>query len=212
MVDVKTPRRYDASRRQAQARRTQDAILRAARRELLDRGYAGTTVARIAAEAGTSVETVYKAFGGKAGLVRALWERGLAGTGDVPAPERSDQLAASADDPVELLRSWGRFVVELAPEAAPIMLLVRAASHSDPEMAALLADADEQRRKRMLDNARRLRDRGWLRPGIGISTAADILWTYSSTELYELLVLKSGWSLPRYGRFLTDAMTAALLP
>ena len=92
------------------------------------------------------------------------------------------------------------------------MLLIRAAAASDPEMADLLAEADEQRRTRMRHNARRLRRRGWLRPGITLAQATDILWTYSSTELYDLLVIKSGWPINRYGQFVGDALTAALLP
>jgi hypothetical protein len=39
-----------------------------------------------------------------------------------------------------------------------------------------------------------------------------VLWTYSSPELYELLVIRRGWSVERYGRFIADSMIAALLP
>jgi AcrR family transcriptional regulator len=212
MVEVKTKRRYDASRRRAQAARTRSTILDIARREFLDHGYATTTVASIAAEAGTSVETVYKAFGGKSGLVRALWERGLDGRGPIPAPERSDLLSSTENDPVRVLRGWGSFTTEVAPELAPILMLVRGAAATDPEMAALLADAEAQHRTRMRHNARRLQRRGWLRPGIGLTQATDILWAYSSTELYELLVVKSGWPIKRYGDFIGDALIAALLP
>jgi hypothetical protein len=63
----------------------------------------------------------------------------------------------------------------------------------------------------MRHNARPQR-RGWLRPGITLAQAADILWTYSSAELYDLLVIKSGWPIKRYGQFVGDALTAALLP
>ena len=42
--------------------------------------------------------------------------------------------------------------------------------------------------------------------------ARDLLWTYNSPELYELLVLQRGWTPQRYGRWLADALTAALLP
>ncbi len=212
MANVKGARRYDASRRREQAERTREAVLTAARRLLLADGYAATTVARIAADAGTSVDTVYKGFGGKSGIVRALWEQGLAGRGAVPAPVRSDALSSSESDPINVLRGWGRFVVELAPEGSPILLLIRAAAVSDPEMAALLAEAEAQRRTRMRHNARRLQRRGWLRPGVTLAQATDVLWTYSSHELYELLVMKSGWSVSRYGEFVTDAMIAALLP
>lgn len=212
MVEVKTKRRYDGSRRRAQAAQTQRKILHVARRQLLEHGYAATTVARIAAEAGTSSETVYKAFGGKSGLVRALWERGLGGRGTVPAPERSDLLSSTETDPVQVLRGWGRFTTEVAPELAPILLLVRGAAATDPAMAALLAEAEAQRRTRMRHNARRLQQRGWLRRGIGLAQATDILWTYSSAELYDLLVVKSGWPAKRYGEFVGNALIAALLP
>jgi AcrR family transcriptional regulator len=212
VVEVKSKRRYDASRRQAQAARTRRAILDVARREFLEHGYAATTVARIAAEAGTSVETVYKAFGGKSGMVRALWERGLGGRGPVPAPERSDLMSSTETDPARVLREWGRFGTEIAPELAPVLLLVRGAAATDPEMALLLADVEAQHRRRMRLNARRLQRRGWLRPGIGLNRAADILCLYSSSELYEQLVIKSGWPIKRYGEFIGDAMIAALLP
>ena len=59
--------------------------------------------------------------------------------------------------------------------------------------------------------ARRLRDKGYLRPGITLAHAADVLWTYSSAELYELLVIRRGWSSKTYGLFVADAMIKALL-
>ncbi len=210
-MEVKTKRHYDASRRRAQAARTQSTILDVARRQFFENGYAATTVTRVAAEADTSVETVYKAFGGKSGLVRALWERGLDGRFAVPAPERSDLMSSTQTDAVSVLRGWGAFTTELAPEVAPVMLLVRGAAATDPDMAALLAEAEGQRRTRMRRNARLLQQRSWLRPGIGLAQATDILWTYSSPELYDLLVLKSGWPVKRYGEFIGNALIDALL-
>jgi AcrR family transcriptional regulator len=166
----------------------------------------------IAADAGTSVDTIYKAFGGKAGLVRTLWRQALEGEEPTPAPTRSDQLSQTETDPVRVLHGWGRFTTELAPRAAPILLLVKAAAATDSDMALLLADSEQQRRTRMRHNARRLQRRGWLRAGVTLAQATDILWTYSSAELYDLLVLRSGWPVERYGAFIGDALVAALLP
>ena len=187
-------------------------MLGAARQRLLDHGYADTTVAMIAADAGTSVDTIYKAFGGKAGLVRTLWRQALEGEEPTPAPTRSDQLSQTETDPVRVLHGWGRFTTELAPRAAPILLLVKAAAATDSDMALLLADSEQQRRTPMRHNARRLQRRGWLRAGVTLAQATDILWTYSSAELYDLLVLRSGWPVERYGAFIGDALVAALLP
>ena len=52
---------------------------------------------------------------------------------------------------------------------------------------------------------------GALRDDMTVEHAADIMWTYSSPELYELLVLTRGWPLDRYGEFIASAMIAALL-
>jgi AcrR family transcriptional regulator len=210
-MTVKAKRQYDSSRRREQAERTRAMILDIAHCQFTERGYAATTVPCIAKQAGTSVETVYKAFGGKAGLVRALWERSLAGRGPVPAPVRSDALSSTATDPVTVLKGWGRFTAELSPSGAPIVLLIRGAAATDADMAALLVEVEDQRRQRMRHNARRLKKRGWLRPGMSVNRATDIMWTYSSAELYDLLVLRSGWSARSYGDFVGDALVAALL-
>ena len=59
--------------------------------------------------------------------------------------------------------------------------------------------------------------RGHLRPGITLAEAADIMWTYSSPGLYELLVTGRGWpperygQFKRYGQFIGQALVAALL-
>ena len=65
-------RRYDGSGRRARALRTPDQIAEAAR-ELFERsGYAQTTIAGVARAAGVSPETIYKAFGSKGALLRAV--------------------------------------------------------------------------------------------------------------------------------------------
>lgn len=64
----------------------------------------------------------------------------------------------------------------------------------------------------MTVNARGLSDAGHLRPGITPAEAADILSTYSSPELYELLVISRRWPAGRYGQFIAHALITALLP
>jgi AcrR family transcriptional regulator len=209
---VKTRRKYVSETRRRQAERTRDRVVETARRLFLASGYAGTTIAAIAREARVSEETVFKAFGGKPGLVRAIWQRGLEGRGAVPAEARSDLIRSTATDPEAILDAWGRFVMELAPINAPIFLLARDAAASDPHIADLLREVDAARLERMTTNARGLLERGFVRPGIGLEEARDVLWTYSSLELYELLVMRRGWPIERYGRFVAAGMKAALLP
>jgi AcrR family transcriptional regulator len=212
MSPVKPRRRYDSARRAEQARQTRNAIIETARQLFLRDGFAGTTIAAIAAEARVSVETIYKAFAGKPGLVRAICDAALAGQGPVPAETRSDELQAREPDPRKIVRGWGELTAEVAPRIAPIMLLVRSAAAADLEMAGLLADIEAARLSRMTRNAQNLAAAGHLRHDITVEQAGEVMWTYSSPELYELLVVKRGWPAERYSAFIAEAMIAALLP
>lgn len=212
MSHVKPRRRYDSSRRQETARRNRQVVLDVAGRRFLRDGYAATTVAAIAEEAGVSAELVYKVFGGKGGLVRAIYERGLAGAGAVPAYQRSDEMRAQLTDPRAIMRAWGLLTAEVAATLTPIRLLLRAAATTDPDMATLLEQTEEERLERMRHHAEFLAERGYLRPDVTLAEATDVLWACSSSEFYELLVLQREWPLPRFAEFITDFMTTGLLP
>ena len=64
-MSIITKRKYDSSRRQAQARETRRLITEAARNLFFDRGYSGATIDAIAQTAGVAAETVYAIFGSK---------------------------------------------------------------------------------------------------------------------------------------------------
>ena len=94
----------------------------------------------------------------------------------------------------------------------PIILLARDAAVGDPEVAAVLDQISDARLDRMRVNARGLASAGHLRPAITVDQAADIMWAYSSPELYELLVLRRRWTAERYGQFIAQALINTLLP
>ena len=209
---VKARRRYDSSGRRERARQTRDQITDIAKEMFLADGYADTTVAAIAAAAHVSVETIYKGFAGKPGLVRAIIEKGLAGEGPVPAAQRSDHIRDTEPDPRRIVAAWGAFTAEIGPRVYPIFLLARDAAVGDPEVAATLEQLSAARLERMTVNACGLAKAGHLRPGITVEHAADIMWALTSDGLYELLVLRRGWTPERYGQFLAQTLTNTLLP
>ena len=208
---VKPRRRYDVSRRRQAALLAQSRILEVAEELFLRNGYAATTVAAVAVAAGVSVETIYKTFRGKPGLIRAIQRKGLEGTAVVPAPDRSDQISASDLGPRAILRHWADLTGEVMPQVAPIVLLVRAAAGSDPDMGELLAEINEQRLQRMRHNASRLAERGELRPGVTVEQARDIMVAYTAPELYEILVIRQHWPIARYTDFIYRGLAAELL-
>jgi AcrR family transcriptional regulator len=206
---VKRARTYDASGRQERARQQRAATLEAARELFLENGYTATTVESIASAAGVSAATIYKSYGGKAGLVRELCHRALAGAGPVPAEERSNALRAG-DDPREVVAGWGRLTAEVSPRVSPLLLLLRAAAQADPEAATLHDELDAARLARMADNARFLTAGGHLRAGVTARDARDVLWLCSSPELYDLLITRRRWSLAKFSGFVASTMSGAL--
>jgi AcrR family transcriptional regulator len=210
---VKPRRKYDSSRRQEQARRTRWAVLEAARQLFLERGFAATTMPAIASTAGVSVQTVYKAFGNKPRLAKAVFDVAMAGDDEpVPLLQRAS-LGRVRDerDPRTKLRLYGEFLAEVAPRHVPVQLVIRDAATSDPEARAVWAELQAERLKGMTLFARALHDDGHLRPEVSTNEARDLLWTYNSAEVFQLLVLDRGWSPKRYGRWAADALIAALV-
>lgn len=208
---VKPVRRYDSRGRQDRALRNRQRVLAVAEDLFLRKGYAATTVAEVATSAVVSVETIYKSFGGKPGMIRAIQRGGLAGTGPIPAPERSDVMSASDLGSTEVLRHWATLTTEVSPRVAPITLLVRSAAATDAEMATLLDEINTERLNRMRHNASRLAERGDLRMGLTIDRAAEVMFTYTAPELYEILVLRQGWPLLDYENFVYRGLVAELL-
>lgn len=191
---------------------TRASVVRAARRQFLSAGYGATTIGSIAAEAGVSTETIYKAFTNKPGLVRAIHEEALAGSGSVSAETRSDAMRDRVADPREVIRNWADFTSEVMPRVAPILLLVRSGASSAPALAALWDELEERRLGRMAQHAAHFARRGDLRPDITRDQARDILWAYTSPEFFERLVVHQEWPLGRYSEFVAEGITAALLP
>lgn len=206
----KSRRTYDAAGRKERARVQRETTLEHARRLFLDHGYVATSVESIAHAAGVSAATVYKTYGGKAGLVRELCERALAGEGPVPAMTRSDALR-SATDAHALIDGWGELAAEVSPQISPLLLLLRKAGETDRDAAILHTELDDARLSRMADNARYLAESMHLRAGITTDTVRDVLWLCTSPELYELLVLRRGWSTATFGEFVADTIAGALL-
>ncbi|MDQ4131861.1 MAG: TetR/AcrR family transcriptional regulator [Actinomycetota bacterium] len=211
--EVKPPRRYSSERRQEQARRTRRAVLDAARRRFLENGYAGTTIADVATDAGVSVETVYKAFGNKPGLVKAVFDVAVVGDDEpVPLMQREFVRRNMAEpDPRRKLRAYGDHVTEVLPRIGPIQLVVRDAARADPTAAAVWDQLQAERLTGMSAFASHLGEGGHLREGVSVAEARDVLWLHNSVEVWDLLVNHRGWSNRRYGRWVAQQLIAALL-
>jgi AcrR family transcriptional regulator len=205
-----TRRRYDASARRARAAARRGEVLDVARRRFLAAGFGATTVAAVAADAGVSVESVYKWFGSKAGLLEAVWHRSLAGSAPTPAEARSDAGSRAASDGRSIIRNWARLAAEVGAVGDPVYRLVERSAAGDPEVADLYARIERERAERMTHNAAYLVDGGYLRDDVTPEQARDVLLLY--TTFYERLVTDAGWTPEQLSAFVERGLTAHLLP
>lgn len=207
------PRAYDSTRRRARAAETRASVLTAARALFLDHGYVSTTVPAVAADAGVSVETVYKAFGNKAGLVKAVFDVALAGDDEpVPILQRAFVSQNMAEpDPRRKLIDYGELLVTIAPRANPILMVLREAAVVDSGAAEVWRTVQAERLQGMAAFASHLHHQGHLGEGISADHARDVLWTLNSVEVWDLLVRQRRWTDHRYGTWIGEQLIAALL-
>ena len=126
-------RSYDASRRREQARERRRAVVLVAR-ELFERdGFRATTIAAIAAHAGVSAESIYKGFGSKAAVAKAVFDVAIAGD-DEPVPVAARPAAQAMRDEPDVRRKIEMFVdgvVHRRARAARVQILIRDGRHVD---------------------------------------------------------------------------------
>lgn len=216
MTQIVKPRRaYDSRRRREQAAQTRRDIEAAANKLFRERGYAGTAMPAIASEAGVVVETIYRAFGSKAGLFKAVIEAALAGGSErakaPPAERPAIRALIEETDPRRKLELYAATQPGVHGRSGPLYRVLVGAANSDPELAEVL-DALEARRLHGLGGlAAQLAESRALRSDLSVDDARDIIWTLCSTAVHDLLVRQRGWAANDYRDWLAAALKRELL-
>ncbi|TQS42984.1 TetR/AcrR family transcriptional regulator [Cryptosporangium phraense] len=201
---------YDNRSRAAAAQATRAAVLAAARDAFLDAGYAGTTIRAVAEAAGVSPETVYKRFGGKAGLLKAVYDVAMAGDDDpVPIAERPEFLAVrTASTTAEVAAAYAAYARLLTGRAGPLMRVVLSARGTDPDLDAFVRTVDGERLIGATMATTGWAEKGWLRGDPDRSR--DHLWMLISPAVWALFA-ERGWTLDDYETWLRTTLTATIL-
>ncbi|MGN9913871.1 TetR/AcrR family transcriptional regulator [Phytohabitans sp. LJ34] len=207
-------RRYDASSRRAQAQATRERIVRVATRLFLAHGYAATSMGQIAAEAGVSTPTVFAAYRGKVNLLKQAIDTAI--VGDTAAVALNDRPAMrdvhDAPTSTEALRRYAAVIVDVAARAYPIYAVAHAAADADPQIAALVADLDQQRLTGATHIATTVADRLGNTDPRHVAYLRDTIWTLNSPLLYGLLVHQRGWTVHAYRDWIATALIALTTP
>jgi AcrR family transcriptional regulator len=197
------------TRRNAQSAATRAAIIDAAHRLMLERGYIPTSISAIAEQAG--VQTIYNSVGNKADLLSAVLDRAAAGP-DAPAlvPAVMRQRVADARNAVEIIRVLADWFVEAHARTAAVFRVIEQAAAVDPDVARLELRRAAQRLHNYGEAASALRDRNGLRNGMSDHEAAAAIWALGHPQVYRSLVIDLGWSVGTYRDWLGKALQGAL--
>jgi AcrR family transcriptional regulator len=211
--EVKKRRDYSSPRRAEQARETRRRILEAARGLFVERGYAPTTIANIATQAGVAPETVYAAFGSKPVLLQELIGVAVRGDDDPrPLLERpGPQAVRGAPDQRTQLRLFAEDITSILERVGPLFEVLASAAGADPDIAALHQDVVKMRVRNMRIMVGWLAAKGPLREGITLDTAAETVNAITSPHVYGLLTRERRWSRRRFVEWLGETLAAVLL-
>ena len=180
-------RRYDSSRRAEAARETQRRIIAAARHELLERGYQATTLTGLARRAGVSQQTIYNSVGGKAAVLKAVYDVQLAGDDEpIAMTDRPEFRAVQSQRSVAAtLRAYAAMSRMITGRVGSLLGAVFVdGAGSDAELRAFLATIDRERRAGNTGVVTRIRDRFGLPEGLSLERAVDATWTLTAPEMW----------------------------
>ena len=207
------PRTYHSPRRAEQAAATRAFVVHAARELFLAEGYAGTTVAAVAARAEVAVDTVYAAVGRKPALLREVVEAAISGTDHaVPAAQREYvRQIREAGTGADKIAVYARAVAQIQDRLGPVYLVLREAAASDADCRALWEAISDRRAANMRDFVADLRASGDLRTDVPDGELADLVWSMNGPEYWALLVHERGWTSARFAQALADTWTRTLI-
>lgn len=214
--DVKPARRaYRSTKRADQVAQTRRDILASAGTLFRARGYAGVSMPVIAGESGVAVETIYRAFGSKTGLFKAVIDAAVAGgstRADRPVEERPAIRAMIEEpDPRRQVEMYAATQPGIHRRSGPLLLALAGAAATDPELERLWREIEASRLEGQGRFVGMLASRGVLRAGLSVEDGRDGLWTLCSVVVFDMLVNSQGWPIDRYERWLADRLIDQLL-
>jgi AcrR family transcriptional regulator len=183
-------RRYEQRLRAESAAETRRRILDGIYERLRESPAEAVSVDQVAKMAGVARSTVYLIFNSRAGLFDAL----AADLFDRAGYPRLLE-AVRVEDAWESASGGLRASAEIFAADRDVFRAIYSMAQLDPEaVGGAIRRSEERRAEGMAWLAGRLREQGYLRPGVSAKDAAHILWIQTSFDAFDLLY--SGRSLP----------------
>jgi AcrR family transcriptional regulator len=175
--------------------------LEAAHRLFVTRGWFGTGMRDVAAEAGVAMETLYGHFSSKRVLLQRVVDSAV---DDDAAPvaiaERPEFAAIARGSHAQRTAAAARLLTAITGRSAALAKVIREAAATDGDIADMVRDAREHRRQDVASAVELIVGRD--------PTAAerDGVWAVTSPEVHLLLVEASGWSDEQYETWLGETL------
>jgi AcrR family transcriptional regulator len=198
-------RRYRSPLREQQAGRTRATVIAAATRLFTEKGWAGTGMRDVAGAAGVAIETVYGNFRSKGELLTACIEAAVVADDEpVPLADRPAFVALGRGSRAQRIRAGARLLTEVHRRTAGVILALREAAASDPELARWRHAAEGHRRVDTEQAAALIAGRPVT------AEECDGLWAVMAVDVYELLTTMRDWSPQQYQRWLAGVIDRLL--
>jgi len=184
---------------------TRRTVLNAATKLFAERGWAGTTLSAVAAEAGTAIETVYSAFRSKSGLLIAAIDAAIVGDDDeTPLVDRPEFADLGTGALSERLTAATRIITMALVRAVPLMGALVEASACDVAAKARL-DTYESDRRAVISYGLEL-----ILGNSAPEALVDSIWAIAGPEVFAKLTKERQWSIETYQSWLVEIGLALL--
>ncbi|WP_208024235.1 hypothetical protein [Amycolatopsis pithecellobii] len=170
------------------------------------------TITALADTAGVSPQTVYNSIGGKAEVIKAVYDVVLAGDEDsTPMSDRPEfRRVTDATDVTSYAAAYAAWVRVIYDRVGPLLgVLLGHGPGGDPVLETFVATIDAERRHGNANSLRGLAERGRALSH-RFDEAVDAVWTLTSPDVYDRLVRRCGWTPAAYERWLTNQLGSAL--
>jgi AcrR family transcriptional regulator len=188
------------------ATHTRDRLLEAARRLFEERGPHGAGMDEIAKAAGVSRQSAYLHFGSKGGLLLALVAY-VDAQRDVN--ERVEEIWAEPNA-LSALATIGGLAAKTNAEVHRLAIALDSARHWDEAFDKAWQDRMLRRLARYRRLAQWLKKEGSLGAGWTVRDAAAYIWSVTSAQTYDQLVVDRGLSIGTYARILDVSLVSTL--
>lgn len=184
-----------------QAEQTRAAVLAAAGRLFAQLGWVGTSMRGVASEAGVAIETIYGGFGSKRDLLAAVMDVAVVGD-DLPIPlaQRDFALGLGVGTRGERVAKAASMSAAISARTCDLIQALIQGSATDTVLAQRLGDLDERRRGEITAYFELVAARP------ATSEQLDEVWLLTSSEVFHMLVHRSGWTPEQHEQWLAGRL------